>query len=237
MKVLLGLISVTLVATVMLCNVEATTLFEDYFSQDTGRWSLVENSGEIDVDTDPSVPGGYGPGVLYLQTPSDWSAAFVKDLVVTDCIVVALVRDVSLPETGQDADQVIIARTQNQEGIGSDNGDALEQDAPDDTGIHLFGSGGQDIIVNDYHSTGEWTWMMLRLEGAEVKAKVWGFDEPEPDWLVELEEPVYESGGVGVGIWSGELHVAYFGVADLMGLAVEPQSKLTATWGEIKTPE
>jgi hypothetical protein len=167
MKVLLALISVTLVATLMLCKVQATTLFEDYFSQDTGRWSLVENSGEIDVDTDPSVPGGYGPGVLYLQTPSDWSAAFVKDLVVTDCIVIALVRDVSLPETGQDADQVIIARTQNQEGIGSDNGDALEQDAPDDTGLHLFGSGGQDITVNDHHSTGE---------GANL---IWSMKEPE----------------------------------------------------------
>ena len=76
---------------------------------------------------------------------------------------------------------------------------------------------------------------MDRLEGREVKAKVWGFEEPEPDWLIEMDEPVYKSGGVGMGIWSGELHVAYFAVADLMGLAVDMQSRITAMWGQVKT--
>jgi hypothetical protein len=234
MKVLSGLALVILATIMTLHTVEAKTLFEDYFNQGTDRWSFAENSGKFQVKNDNSVPAGYGPEVLNMQTPSDWSAAYVKDLEVTDCIVIALVKDISLPKTGDDADQVIIARTQDEAGIGNANGDALEQDAPDDTGLHLFGGGGQNVEVNDHHSTGEWTWMMLRLEGEDVRAKVWGFDEPEPDWLVELEEPVYKSGGVGMGIWSGELHVAYYAVADLGGLAVDTQNKLTATWGEIK---
>lgn len=234
MKILFALVSVILVATTTPCTVEAKTLFEDYFNHGTDNWSFAENSGDFQVKKDTSVPAGYGPEVLCMETLSDWSAAYVKDLEVTDCIVIALVRDISLPKTGEDADQVIIARTQGETGIGNETGDALEQDAPDDTGIHLFGGGGQDIQINDYHSTGEWTWMMLRLEGEEVKAKVWDFAEPEPDWLIELEEPVYKSGGVGMGIWSGELHVAYYGVADLAGLAVDAQDKLIATWGEIK---
>jgi len=234
MKILFGLALVVLAATMVLYTVEAKTLFEDYFNKGTDRWSFAENAGKFQVKDDSSVPGGYGPEVLNMQTPSDWSAAYVKDVEVTDCIVIALVKDISLPKTGEDADQVIIARTQGETGIGNETGDALEQDAPDDTGLHLFGGGGQDITVNAHHSTGEWTWMMLRLEGNEVKAKVWGFDEPESDWLVELEEPVYKSGGVGMGIWSGELHVAYYAVADLEGLAVDAQNKLIVTWGEVK---
>jgi len=234
MRFIFGLALVIFAATMTLHTVEARTLFEDYFNQGTGKWSFVENSGKFQVMNDSSVPGGYGPEVLNMQTPSDWSGAFVKDLEVTDCIVLALVKDISLPKTGADADQVIIARTQGETGIGNETGNALEQDAPDDTGLHLFGGGGQDIQVRDYHSTGEWTWMMLRLEGKQVKAKVWGFNEPEPDWLIELEEPVYKSGGVGMGIWSGELHVAYYAVADLEGFAVDAKSKLMATWGQIK---
>jgi hypothetical protein len=233
-KSLLGLPLVILAAAMTLCEAEARTLFEDYFNQGTGRWSFAENSGNFEVKNDSSVPGGYGPQVLCMETASDWSGAFVEDLEVTDCIVIALVKDISLPETGDDADQVIIARTQGETGIGSETGNALEQDAPDDVGIHLFGSGDQDIQINDYHSTGEWTWMMLRLEGTDVRAKVWGFDESEPDWLIELEETVYKSGGVGMGIWSGELHVAYFAVADLIGLGVEMRGKMIATWGKMK---
>ena len=235
MKLVFCLALVILAAAMMLCEVKAKTLFEDYFNQGTDRWSFVEGAGDFQVKKDSSAPAGYGPEVLCMETPSDWAAAFVEHLVVRDCIVIALVKDISLPQTGADADQVIIARTQNYTGIGSENGVALEQDAPDDTGLHLFGSGEQDIQINDYHSTGEWTWMMLRLEGADVKAKVWAFEEPEPDWQIELEEPVYKSGGVGMGIWSGELHVAYFAVADLQGLAVEPRNKATATWGDVKT--
>jgi hypothetical protein len=234
MRILIGLVLTLLAIPIIHHAVEAKTLFEDYFNQGTGRWSFVENSGEFAIENDDSVPGEYGPKVLSMETATDWSGAFVEDLKITDAIVVALVKDISLPETGADADQVLLARTQDEGGVGNETGVALEQDAPDDTGLHLFGGGAQDIQLNDYHSTGEWTWMMLRLEGTEVKAKVWGFDEPEPDWIMELEEPVYKSGGVGLGIWSGELHVAYIGVADLEGLAVDMLDKMTTTWGNIK---
>lgn len=45
----------------------------------------------------------------------------------------------------------------------------------------------------------EWTWMRLRVNGSDIKAKLWAAFEPEPtDWLIEITDATTTAAG-----WSG----------------------------------
>ncbi len=217
---------------------DAETLFEDNFNAGMDNWEII-GPGEVDVKNDASAPAGYGPKVLFMTEAGSGSdlMAFVKDLVVTDGFYEILWKDEGLPE---DADGPLWFRGQDAEGgpqVG--NGYLVELDT--DTGLHIgvtkngtegptFTSPGAEL------SSGDWTWIKVRFEGPSIQVKIWFADEDEPDaWNLEAEDESFTEGTVGLRCWSGTVHAAYVRISDLEGpRPVEPQDKLSVTWGEIK---
>jgi hypothetical protein len=207
---------------------QAAILFEDDFTQGLDNWELTEGGGTVEIGN--SDPPEYGPKVLIMdQAAGSNTLAIVKDLEFTDGIIEVLWKDANLPE---DADGPLIARKQPE-------GEAwylLELDT--DTGFHFDVVGGAGVQGAGQMSTGEWTWLKWRLEGPLLQAKAWLAGENEPGtWELEIQDETYQSGAVGLRVWSGVIQAAYYRVTDLDGpLAVdfEPQRKLTSTWGHLK---
>ena len=52
---------------------------------------------------------------------------------------------------------------------------------------------------------------------------------------VEFEDKTYKTGGVGVWSWAGPSSFDNLKVTGEVVSAVDPQEKLTATWGSLKT--
>jgi hypothetical protein len=219
---------------------EAETLFEDDFSAGMDNWEII-GPGETDIKTDNSAPAGYGSKVLFMTEAGTGSdlMAFAKGVTVTDGFYEILWKDVGLPE---DTDGPLWFRGQDeQSGPNTGNGYLVELDT--DTGLHIgvinsgtegptFTSPGAEM------SSGDWTWIKVRFEGPDIKVKIWFADEDEPDsWNLEAEDESFTEGAVGLRCWSGTSHTAYVRVSDLGGpspKAVDPQSKIAATWGKIK---
>jgi hypothetical protein len=219
---------VSLATVLIYSTAEAVTLFEDDFSGDLGDWELTLGGGTIEIGS--SDPPEYGPKVLIMNQASAVNTlAVVKDLEFTDGIIEILWRDANLPE---DVDGPLIARKQP----AGENWYLLELDT--DTGLHFDIVGGAGVIGAGQMSTGEWTWIKWRLEGAILQARAWLAGDAEPgDWELEIEDATYTSGGVGLRCYSGVMEAAYYRVTDLDGpggIAVEPEDRLTTTWGEIK---
>jgi len=87
-------------------SVCADKIFEDRFEQ-LDRWELADKGGgsSMSLQVGHSVPEPYGPAVLSLR--GEYAMALVRDLVVTDCTVTTLWRDIE-PED-YDADGVLAA--------------------------------------------------------------------------------------------------------------------------------
>ncbi|HIE25711.1 TPA: hypothetical protein EYP66_00310 [Candidatus Poribacteria bacterium] len=212
------------------------TIFEDDFSGGKldKNWVLVPGAGKIELTKDK--PPEYGPDVMNIDSPSGNTLAFVKEIDVkfTDGIIEILWIDTRLPE---DVDGPLVARAQSMDEAGFNQSYLIEWDT--DTGLHLDilgGTGVQD--PKGSMSEGDWVWLKFWLEGNELKIKGWKAGEAEPKkWTLEWEDSAktYESGAVGLRAWSGGAHVAFFRVTDLEGpSAVEPQDKVSVTWGKIK---
>jgi hypothetical protein len=218
----------------------AKTLYETDFSKGAGDWDLIAKGGKITLDKDNTAPV-HGPDVLILDdtaaidtTPT---LAYIKNLVFTDGIIQILWKDGRLPE---DTDGPITARAQNEEFMQS-----YDFELDTDTGLHVEAGNApnnQNVIdatkQPNLISTGDWTWMKVRLEGNHLQVKAWLATGKEPDaWNIDWVDPdsTYVKGNVGLRAWSGQCICAYYLVTDLTGaLPVEQRGKLSTTWGELK---
>ena len=205
----------------------AETIFEDRFER-LDRWELADKGGAstMSLEADGTVPEPYGPTVLSLR--GDHAMALVRDLVVTDCTITALWRDIDPDD--YDSDGVIAARAMQPPELQSsplaDAGEGLywvEHDSDEgfqikvrdaDANEETLGSVGDRALTNDatWNRTG-WIWQKLRIEGSGLWAKFWPIHEPEPDeWQIHAVHEMFSEGRVGLRAWSGQAHVAYFSI-------------------------
>lgn len=233
---LIGLISIS-----FLPLSEGKTLFETDFNEgfDESKWVVLGNP-KIEVVEDKSAPK-YGPKVLSIDNDASIMGIYVKDLVFEDGIVEILWKDMEVNQNpDRDADGPLFARADIEQSVQKKMwvGYVMELDA--DSGFHVnVGDGTQApvlAILPDLRSKGEWNWVKWRLEGKTLQLKTWDPGEKEPEkWMLEAEDDTYSSGEVGIQVWSGKIHVAFFRVTDLDGPSpVEPKGKLAATWANVK---
>lgn len=216
----------------------AKTLFQDDFSKGDTKWELMPGAGKITI-VETKAPQ-YGPKAMLLESPSGNTIAFAKGVEnLADGIVEVFWRDKEIAEGAvpdRDADGPVFFRAQ---GKAFTQCYLVEFDV--DTGFHfdIVDAGG--VRGAGPKSAGQWNWIKIRFEGANLRAKVWdhGTKEP-PTWTLELEDKTFAAGFVGLRAWSGTAEVAFFRVSDLGGpdpfLAVEPAAKLPLIWGMLKTP-
>ena len=220
---------------------ESKTLFETDFSEgfEESKWVVLGNP-KIEVIEDRSAPK-YGPKVLSVDNDASIMGIYVKGLVFEDGIIEILWKDVEvLQNTDRDADGPLFARADIEQSVQKKMwvGYVMELDA--DSGFHMnVGDGAQAPVLDilpDVRSTGEWNWVKWRLEGSLLQLKSWKADEPEPqEWMLEAEDKSYSSGEVGIQVWSGRIHVAFFRVTDLEGPSpVELRDKLPTVWADVK---
>jgi hypothetical protein len=218
-----------LIATVFLgTSACADTIFEDRFDT-LDRWELADKGGGSSMSLEPSdsVPEPYGPTVLSLR--GEYAMALVRDLVVGDCTITALWRDVEPDD--YDADGVLAARAMQPPELKgtplAEVGEGLywiEQDS--DEGFQIkardakeveetLASFGERSLTNDrtWNKTG-WIWQKWQLDGSAMRAKFWPIHEPEPNgWQIHADNDMFSEGRVGLRVWSGHAQVAYFCVS------------------------
>ena len=209
-------------------NACADIIVEDRFDT-LDRWELADKGGGSSMSLEPtdSVPEPYGPTVLSLR--GEYAMALVRGLVVGDCTITTLWRDVEPDD--YDADGVLAARAMHppelKETPLAEVGEGLywvEQDS--DEGFQIkardaqgreqtLASFGERSLTNDrsWNTTG-WIWQKWHLDGATMRAKFWPIHEPEPDqWQIHAEDQTFSAGRVGLRVWSGHAYVAYFCVS------------------------
>jgi len=219
---------------------DAKTLYETDFSKGTNDWDLIAKGGKITLDKDKTAPA-HGPDVLIMDDTTasndNPTLAYIKGFIFKDGIIQVLWKDGRLPE---DTDGPITARAQNE-----DFTQSYDFELDTDTGLHIeTGNAANNQTVIDatkqpkLMSTGEWTWMKVRLEGNHIQVKTWLVSEKEPDsWQIDWidADSTYMEGNVGLRAWSGKCICAYYLVTDLAGYtSVEQKDKLSTTWGELK---
>ncbi len=196
----------------------ADTIFEDRFDT-LDRWELADKGGgsSMSIEPDHSVPEPYGPTVLSLR--GEYTMALAHDLVVGDCTITALWRDVEPDD--YDADGVLAARAmQPRELKGTplaDVGEGLywvEQDSDEGFQIKVrdakareqtLASFGERSLTNDrtWNKTG-WIWQKWQLDGSTMRARF---------CPIHADNEMFSKGRVGLRVWSGHAHVAYFCVS------------------------
>ncbi len=120
---------------------------------------------------------------------------------------------------------------------GDDNGprDVVPEDGP--TSFFIFTRGGDAELRGEeedyvYYATrdvvprpvsNQWYWLSIQAVGNVIRAKVWRYEDDEPDWILTAEDPLNEfpSGGVRIGTWSGIAHVAYVKVETVEEAAIQ----------------
>jgi len=206
----------------------AEKIFEDRFDT-LDRWELADKGGgsSMSLEQSGSVPEPYGPTVLSLR--GEYAMALVRNLVVGDCTITTLWRDIEPDD--YDADGVLAARAMQppelKETPIAEVGEGLywvEQDSDEGFQIKVrdakeveetLASFGERSLTNDrsWNKTG-WIWQKWQLEGATMRAKFWPIHEPEPDrWQIHAKDAMFRKGRVGLRVWSGHAHVAYFCVS------------------------
>lgn len=220
---------------------EGKTLFETDFNEgfDEAKWVIVGNP-KVEVKDDNSAPQ-YGPKVLSVDNDASIMGIYLKDFDFADGIIEVLWKDVEvLGNPDRDVDGPLFARANIEESAKNRMwvGYVMELDA--DSGFHVnVGDGKQAPVLDsvpDIRSKGEWNWIKWKLDGALLQLKTWNPDEKEPEeWMLEAEDKTYKSGEVGIQVWSGHAHIAFFRVTDLEGpSSVDPESKLSTTWACVK---
>lgn len=220
---------------------QAATLFEDDFKGDLSQWDLIPGNGDIKIVKDD--PPEHGPEVMEASVASGTNClAYVKNLTFTDGFIEVLWKDMDwTKDSNMDSDGPIVFRDQN-----GDFNNCYLIELDQDTGLHIatITGGNENTPDNakkpDVKSTDKWTWIKVRAEGFKFQIKVWDAAEKEPDeWTLEYEDQTkaWDSGRVGIRVWSGRAHIAFFRVSDLEGpsVAVEPNGKLAYTWAGLKT--
>jgi len=236
MYMLAGLISAAL-----LPLSEGKTLFETDFNKgfDESKWVVLGNP-KIEVVEDKSAPE-HGPKVLSIDNDASIMGIYVKDLAFGDGIIEILWKDMEVKQNpDRDADGPLFARADIEQSVQKKMwvGYVMELDA--DSGFHVnVGNGVQAPVLDiipDIRSKGEWNWVKWKLDGKILQLKTWNADEKEPEeWMLEAEDETYSSGEVGIQVWSGKAHVAFFRVTDLEGPSPsEPKDRLTTTWASVK---
>ena len=206
----------------------ADKIFEDRFDT-LDRWELADKEGgsSMSLEVSRSIPEPYGPTVLSLR--GEYAMALVRDLAVTDCTITVLWRDVEPDD--YDADGVLAARAMQPPELKgtplAEVGEGLywvEQDSDEGFQIKVrdakeveetLASFGERSLTNDrcWNKTG-WIWQKWQLDGSTMRAKFWPIHEPEPDgWQIHAHNEMFSKGRVGLRVWSGHAHVAYFCVS------------------------
>ncbi|RKY03238.1 hypothetical protein DRP77_06650 [Candidatus Poribacteria bacterium] len=222
-------------------HIEGRTLFETDFNEgfDESKWVVLGNP-KIEVVEDKTAPR-HGPKVLIVDNDASIMGIYVRDLVFEDGIIEILWRDVDVAgNPDRDADGPLFARADIEQSVQKRMwvGYVMELDA--DSGFHVnVGDGVQAPVLAirpDLRTTGEWNWIKWRLEGELLQLKTWDADEPEPEeWMLEARDNTYSSGEVGIQVWSGKIHVAFFRVTDLEGPhPVGLKGMLPILWSELK---
>lgn len=208
---------------------------------DPVNWQWWINPGLVWVDEADDVPE-HGPGVLILGDQGETvhiglEVDEVKQL--KDYRVDVLFTDRLIVGEENDADFHIGIRCQEYdtdsepsscyevEFDGDDNGPNNEVPETGPTSFYIFTRGGDSELRGDEEfvtsSTrdivprpikNQWYWLSLQAVGNVLSAKVWKYGEEEPDWILATEDTQneFESGGVRVGVWSGQVHIAYIKV-------------------------
>lgn len=209
-----------------------SVLFEDRF-ENLENWVVVKseaNAGEaavVQVVPVSDVPSDFGPNVLELQ--GKILEIFAKNLVVSDCLIEILWRDVEPVKA--DADGPLMARAQLPPGTELDlplpTGNALywlEHDSDAGFQIKVQGNFNQErllAMVNHAHkTTGAWNqtgwiWQKWLLQGNQLKATYWPQGAGDPGWLLEVSDETLRFGGVGFRIWSGHAQIAFIRISAL----------------------
>jgi hypothetical protein len=218
----------------------AKTLYETDFSKGDDDWDLIAKGGKIKLDKDNTAPV-HGPDALIMDDTAASSdtptLAYIKNFIFKDGIIHILWKDGRLPE---DTDGPITARAQDE-----DFQQSYDFELDTDTGLHIEtgSAANNDAVINatkvvGLNSTGDWTWIKVRLEGNHIQVKTWLASKKEPDaWQIDWIDldSTYMEGNVGLRAWSGQLICAYYLVTDLAGYSpVNRQGKLSVIWGELK---
>jgi hypothetical protein len=222
---------------------------------DALNWQFFLDYANIVTGENNNAPE-YGPGVLVLgpgSTHPGLENDAVKEL--SDYRVTVLWTDVEIanPEDGRDADFHIGIRCAEYDpevvfpgncyevefdGDDNDSSNAVPEDGP--THFFIFIRGGDSTLRDDTnqfgaHATSDvvprptrnvWNWTSIEAVGTTVRAKTWRYGNPEPDWMLEAEDPINEfpSGGVRLGVWSGTAHVAYVKVETVENVPTDVNS-------------
>lgn len=198
--------------------------FESSFTS-LHAWDVLDFKGGavVHLDTDDTIPPGYGPQVLAFS--GDNVLALAKSLRVADGTLLILYKERN-PRDG-DADGLLVFDAQYGDDVSIEHNTKtvrpmvwFEQD--NDSGVHLVAKGsdgaeaayaeqsGVGLVTDDWNKT-KWIWQKVRLQGSAVAAKYWPAHETEPpDWTLQTSLPERKPARVGFRIGSGDIAVAYF---------------------------
>ena len=225
-------------------NAQATTLFETDFRDgwDENQWVVV-GQPTIEATDDDTAPE-FGPQILSIDNDASIMGIYLKEFEFTDGIVEVLWKDAEVAQNAdRDVDGPLFARANIEES--ADNamwvGYIMELDA--DSGFHVnVGDGAQAPVLDampELKSSGTWNWIEWRLDGPLLQLKTWDARDDKPEaWMLEAEDTTYPSGQVGIEVWSGLAHIAFFRISDLEGPStVEPRGRLASLWSVLKHSE
>jgi len=232
MKLYLQLWVVVFMLTAGFQRSRSSVLLEDQF-QSLENWVIVKSESDAgdparaEIVTPNSLPPGFGPLVLELH--GKFLELFAKNLVVSDCVIELLWRDVDPVKA--DADGPLFARAQLPPGarlnLPLPTGDGLywlEHDSDTGFQLKLQQNYNQEKVLaqlnlthqttGDWNRTG-WIWEKWLLHGNQLKATYWPADGFDPGWLIEIEDSSFRFGGVGFRIWSGHAQIAFIRITEL----------------------
>lgn len=213
-------------------NSRSSVLLEDRF-QSLENWVIVKSESDagdparVEIVRPEVPPPAFGPTVLELR--GKILELFAKNLVVSDCMIELLWRDVDPVKA--DADGPLFARAQRPPDAGLNlplpTGDGLywlEHDSDAGFQLKLQQNYNQEKVLamlnHNHKTTGDWNhagwiWEKWLLQGNQLKATYWPSDGIDPGWLLEIEDSTFRFGGVGFRIWSGHAQIAFIRITEL----------------------
>ncbi len=184
--------------------------------------------GRCVIETDTSVPSGFGPNVLRVRGAE--LVVLAKNVLLKEGTIVVLWKDDE--PLSNDSDGVLLFQGDYSKDLtteynlkqnrphyfveqDADAGFQIKYHPGDPDKIHLVKArNGIGLTQGEWNRTG-WIWQKLRIRDDLLKAKFWSASKPEPsEWHLELPGWEAKEGRIGLQVWSGYASVAYFAASE-----------------------